>query len=171
MRIRILTLAIALAVAGRSETVSKLWSRGYAVIPDPQQVELSSADQPFGPEWMVQRGAGVAEEDVAVEALTQELESRFGLRKTANTSTVVRLEMKAGSVIPGDTADPDKPAIADQAYRIEIGETGVVIVANAPEGLLYGVETLVQLVQPRHGAYYLPLGRITDWPDLHLRHI
>jgi len=84
---------------------------------------------------VLRRGASVAEGDVAVEALAQDLESRFGLRSgaTAGAATVVRLEMKAGSVIPGETADSDKQAIADQAYRIEIGETNVVIVANAPE--------------------------------------
>jgi hexosaminidase len=171
MRIRILTLAIALAVAGRGETVSKLWSRGYAVIPDPQEVELLDGDRQFGPGWVLQRGTGVAEGDVAVEALAQELESRFGLPATANSAADVRLEVKAGSVIPGETTDSDKQAIADQAYRIEIGERGVTIVANAPEGLFYGVETLVQLLRSRGGAYYLPRGRITDWPDLHLRHI
>jgi len=122
---------------------------------------------------VLRRDVSVAEGDVAVEALAQELESRFGLRSgaTAGAATVVRLEMKAGSVIPGETADSDKQAIADQAYRIEIGETNVVIVANAPEGLFYGVETLVQLLRTRRGAYYLPLCRIADWPDLHLRHI
>jgi hexosaminidase len=171
MRIRILALAVALAVAGRSETVSKLWSRGYAVIPDPQQVELRDGDRRFGPEWQLQRGGGVAEGDVAVETLAQELESRFGLRMAAGATTVVRLEMKAGSVNPGKTTDSDKQAIADQAYRMEIGESGVDIVANAPEGLLYGVETLVQLVRPRGRTYYLPQCRITDWPDLQLRHI
>jgi len=29
----------------------------------------------------------------------------------------------------------------------------------------------VQLLRPREGGVYLPLCRITDWPDLHLRHI
>jgi hypothetical protein len=171
MRIRILTLAITLAVAGQAETVSKLWSRGYAVLPDPQQVELRDGDRRFGPEWQLRRGAGVAENDVAVETLVQDLESRFAMRMTANAATLVRLEMKPGSVIPGETTDADKQAIANQAYRIEIGESDIAIVANAPEGLFYGAETLVQLLRPRQGAYYLPLCRITDWPDLHLRHI
>ena len=158
-------------MAGRAETVSKLWSRGYAVLPDPQRVELPDGDRQFGPEWQLQRGAGIAESDVAVETLEQELESRFGLRVTASAATVVRLEMKAGSVIPGETMDSDRQAIAGQAYRIEIGESDIAITANEPAGLFYGVQTLVQLLRPRRGAYYLPLCRITDWPDLQLRHI
>jgi hypothetical protein len=48
MEIRILALAPALVAAGRAETVSKLWPRGYAVIPDPQQVKLRDGDGRFG---------------------------------------------------------------------------------------------------------------------------
>jgi|HubBroStandDraft_4_1064222.scaffolds.fasta_scaffold149117_1 hypothetical protein len=48
MEIRILALAPALVAAGRAETVSKLWPRGYAVIPDPQQVELRDGNVWFG---------------------------------------------------------------------------------------------------------------------------
>src|SRR5579863_6816197 len=110
MRMRILALAAVLAVGGRGETVSKLWSRGYAVIPDPQQVELLDGDRRFGPEWALERGANVAEGDVAVETLAQELDSRFGLRKANGAGTVVRLEMRPGSVIPGETTDSDKQA-------------------------------------------------------------
>ena len=45
------------------------------------------------------------------------------------------------------------------------------MLANAAEGLFYGVETLVQLLRRRDGGVYLPQCSITDWPDLHLRHI
>ena len=158
-------------VAARAETVTSLWSRGYAVLPEPQQVELRAGDVRFGPNWSLDRGPGVTQGDVAAETLLDELQSRFGLRAATGGGTVVRLEMRAGSVQPGKALDPDKQAIADQAYRIEIGEPGVLIVANAAEGLFYGVETLVQLLHPRDGELFLPQCRITDWPDLHLRHI
>jgi hexosaminidase len=171
MGIRILLLAGLVAAAGQAETVTKLWSRGYAVIPDPQQAELAAGDLKFGPEWTLERGAGVAESDVAVETLREELQSRFGLSAGGHAGTTVRLEVRPGSVTPGKATDPDRSAIAEEAYRLEIGESGVGIAANAPPGLFYGVETLVQLLRPRDGGLYLPQGRITDWPDLHLRHI
>jgi hexosaminidase len=173
MPIRILVLALALVAAGRSETVSKLWSRGYAVIPDLQQVELRDGDLRFGPEWLLERSASIAENDVAVEILQSELQSRFGLppNGTAKAGTIVHLEMRVGGVQPGSATDPDKQAIIDQAYRIEIGGSRVTITANAPEGLFYGVGTLVQLLRARGSGLYLPQCRITDWPDLHLRHI
>jgi hexosaminidase len=170
MRKRILALGF-FAMAAQAETVSSLWSRGYAVLPEPQQVELRDGDIRFGPAWSVDRGPGVAQGDVAAETLVDELQSRFGLRAATGGGVVVRLEMRAGSVAPGQSLDPDKKAIADQAYRLEIGEPGVLIIANAAEGLFYGVETLVQLLHSRNGGLYLPQCRITDWPDLHLRHI
>ncbi len=160
-----------MAIAAHAETVSSLWSRGYAVLPEPQQVELNGGDVRFGPTWSIDRGAGVAPNDVAPETLTEELQSRYGLRAPAGSGTTVRLTMQAGSVTPGNALDKDKQAIADEAYRLDIGETEVVIAANAPAGLFYGVETLVQLLHPRNGELYLPKGRITDWPDLHMRHM
>jgi hexosaminidase len=158
-------------MAAHAETVSSLWLRGYAVLPEPQQVELREGDVTFGPAWSLDRGAGVAQGNVAAETLSDELQSRFGLRAAAAGGTAVRLEIRAGRVLPRQALDPDKQAIADQAYRLEIGDSGIAITANAAEGLFYGVETLVQLLRRRSGGVYLPQCRITDWPDLHLRHI
>jgi len=158
-------------MAAHAETVSSLWLRGYAVLPEPQQVELREGDVRFGPAWSLDRGAGVAPADAAAEALSDELRSRFGLPAAAGGGTTVRLEIRAGSVVPGQALDPDKQGIADQAYRLEIGDSGIAIQANAAPGLFYGVETLVQLLRRRDGGVYLPQCRITDWPDLHLRHI
>jgi hexosaminidase len=158
-------------MAAHAETVSSLWSRGYAVLPEPQQVELGEGDVQFGPAWSLTRGAGVALGDVAAEALSDELQSRFSLRSAAGGGTAVRLEIRAGSVAAGRALDPDKQAIADEAYRLEIGDSRIAITANAASGLFYAVETLVQLLRPRNGRVYLPQCRITDWPDLHLRHI
>ena len=59
--------------------------------------------------------------------------------------TAVRLEIRAGSVAAGRALDPDKQAIADEAYRLEIGDSRIAITANAASGLFYAVETLVQL--------------------------
>jgi hypothetical protein len=83
----------------------------------------------------------------------------------------VRLEIAPGSVTPGPALDPDQPAIAEQAYRLDISESGITIAANAEPGLFYSVQTLVQLLRRTNGGLYLPNCRITDWPDLHLRHM
>src|SRR5258708_1894409 len=143
-------------MAEHAETVSSLWSRGYAEVPEPPQGELRTGAVRFGPTWSIDRAAGVEPRDCAAQTLADELQSRFGLRVSAGGGMVVHLEMRAGSVEPGQVLDNDKKAIADEAYRLEIGEAGVLIVANAEPGLFYGVETLVQLLHPRDGGLYLP---------------
>jgi hexosaminidase len=168
---RIFLLIVMAGAMGCAETVTKLWSRGYAVIPEPQQVEIMGDDVAFGPEWTLRRGRGVRGDDVAIEALDGELSTRFGLRRNESAKTVVTLQMNAGAVVPGKATDDDKDSIAAQAYRLEIHDSQITITANAPEGLFYGAETLVQLLRPQQGRLWLPQGTITDWPDLHLRHI
>ena len=71
----------------------------------------------------------------------------------------------------GKVQDSNKPALSEQAYRIDLKPGSITITSNAPTGLFYGVETLVQLVRPEAGKLWVPGGTIEDWPDLELRHI
>lgn len=157
--------------AGLAATVSPLLARGYAVLPEPQQVRLRAGDFRFGPQWRLELGAGVAPDDVAAQTLREELATRFHVPADGSTGTSVRLEIAAGSITPAATQDRDAAAIAQQAYRIDLNRAQVRIQANAPAGLFYGVETLVQLLRPHDGALWLPEGEITDWPDLRLRQL
>jgi hypothetical protein len=61
------------------------------------------------------------------------------------------------SVTPGSVSHP-------QGYQLTVTETAVHIVASTGAGLFYGVCTLVQLLSVY--SRELPLGRISDWPDL-----
>ena len=164
---------VLLGAAMAAETLSPLGVRGYGVVPEPQRVELTGSDARFGPEWSIEFGGAVPRNGFAAQTLAEEMRSRFGLGPagSAPNATRVRLSIETGSVKPGKTADRDTDSIAAQAYRIEIGRDGVALTANAQEGLFYSIETLAQLLRPRNGSLWLPEGRITDWPDLHLRHI
>ncbi|MGH9664814.1 MAG: hypothetical protein ACRD9L_10360, partial [Bryobacteraceae bacterium] len=48
-----------LAAASQAATVSPLHARGYAVLPEPQQVRLRAGDFRFGPQWRIEPGDGV----------------------------------------------------------------------------------------------------------------
>ena len=166
------SFAVALALSGpASAAVSQLMSRGYTVLPQPQNVELRAADFPFGPGWRLEAGAGVNPNDIAVQALKEDLQSRFRIALGAQGSKTLRLSISPDAVAVGSALDPDKHAIAAQAYRIDLSNARITITANASPGLFYGVETLVQLLKPRNGSLWLPEGRIVDWPDLGLRQL
>jgi len=162
-----------LCTAGTAQAVSPLFARGYTVIPEPQQVTLGAKNFTFGPSWQLRIGNGVAKDDVAVEALWDDLASRFNVRlnQTGKSSGVILLRIAAGTVQIGHAQDNDRSALEQQAYRITLQPGSIAITANAPTGLFYGVETLIQLAKPVDGELRVPQGEIVDWPDLRLREI
>jgi hypothetical protein len=155
-----------------AETVSPLFARGYTVVPEPQKVQLQPGDLSFGSDWGLQLGRGVRLEQTAVRVLEEDLWSRFRVRLQKDASgPVLLLQVAADSIPVGKALDRDKESLAKEAYRIELAPRQITITANAEPGLLYGVETLVQMLRPSGTALLLPEGTIDDWPDLHVRHM
>ena len=146
--------------------------RGYPLLPEPQQVEFTGADFEFGSGWRLELGPGVKPDDPAVESMTIELEGRDGVEpQVGGQGKAVELRVQPGSVEIGDATDKNRQALALQAYRMELTSGGIRITANAPAGLFYGVQTLLQLVRPAQGKLWLPEAIIVDWPDLEQRNI
>ncbi len=160
-------------VAACAATVSPLLARGYSALPAPQSVALSGADLTFGPRWTIRLGPGIAADDIAAESLREEIRARLALEEAAgaDAATVVELRVAPGSVAIGEALDHEKDKLAQQAYRLELSKDRIGIVANAPQGLFYGVQTLVQILKPQAGRVLFPEGTITDWPDLQFRHM
>src|SRR5438105_3770972 len=157
-----------------SQNSSPLVSKGYAVLPVPQQVTLTGKDFALEGRWKLELEGDVKENDVAVENLKASLASRFhlSLAETGSSrlaSGVIQLDLsqKSGSI--SEAIDTNKPALVEQAYRLSLGPRSLKVTANAPPGLFYGVQTLIQLIRPRDGRLWLPEGEIADWPDVELR--
>jgi hypothetical protein len=150
-----------------------LFARGYTVVPEPQNVTLGPSDFTFGSNWTLKL-EGISSKDVSMETLRQDLDRRFNItlgERGKASGGVLTLHVAPGSVQIGEAQDPDRAALEEQAYRIDLKRQAVTITANAPMGLFYGVETLVQLLRPGMGTLWLPEGNIVDWPDLRLRQI
>ena len=155
-----------------ADTVSPLTARGYTALPVPQKVALGTRDFTLSDGWQLVLERGAKAGDIAVRSLKDLLGERCGLHLVeagAGRSGVIRLAVEAKSVATGEATDNDKAAIAEQAYRLVLKPEEIRVTANAAPGLLYGVETLIQLLKPRRGHWMLPEGEITDWPDLGLR--
>jgi hexosaminidase len=156
----------------RGATPSELYLRGYTLIPEPQQVEFKGGDIELDESWRIQPASGVKPDDVAVESLKADLKDRDGIAlATRGPGKAIELKVQPGSVEIGQATDKEKQSLEEQAYRLEIAKSGIKIAANAPTGLFYGVETLVQLVMRADGKLWLPAATITDWPDVRLREI
>jgi hypothetical protein len=53
-----------------------------------------------------------------------------------------------------------------QGYQILVNKNEVKISASGEEGLFYGTQTLLQLIQKNSSGYKIPGLKITDWPDI-----
>ena len=58
--------------------------------------------------------------------------------------------------------------VADQAYRLDLTPTGVVVTAGGPAGERYARVTLGQLAK-LSGGRPIPCARVTDWPEVRWR--
>ncbi len=151
---------------------------GAALLPVPHKVSFTGKIFPFNDSWSINFVANIPENDPAVLSLTSELKDRFNLKikskkaaATNNSQRIIRLTVKEGSVAIGEAHDKNKAELQKQAFRLKINPAEITITANAPAGLFYGVQTLIQLVKSENGQAFLPEGEIADWPDLELRMI
>ena len=145
------------------------------LLPVPQQVSFSHEHYLLGDEWLVNI-LNVATSDPALQSLLSELKERFGVsiaikqtsKGAANNKSII-LKIQAGAVKIGPTTDTNRTALKKQAYRLTLREQNITITANAQQGLFYGVQTLLQSLQPINGKTYFTAGDIVDWPDMDLR--
>ena len=66
-----------------TKTVSKaktsLWDSGYALLPEPQKIEIGEGSFKFGIEWKLELSQGLTEDDIAVRTFVDRLKSQFGI--------------------------------------------------------------------------------------------
>ena len=168
----LLILFCTLSIFGFEEGGS-LWVRGYAVIPEPQIIELKDGDFRFGSDWGLELVSGVTAEDIAVRTLLRKLKERFGIelriRKSGDTGVgkIIQLD-----IIPGSTAKGKSEGIVKQAYILDLNPDKIIIHGNDRAGLFYGIQTFIQLLSSKKSdSLTLPICRIEDWPEFELREI
>ena len=141
-----------------------LWARGYAVIPTPQKFTPGAGEVYFDSSWTL-AADGLQPNHIAIRSLHSDLLQFHGLSMHGGPGgRVLRLAVRKDAVDTGaDTA------IHAQGYRLTAAQGEITITGNGDEGLLYGVQTFLQLLKPENGRLRLPAASIEDWPRLRLR--
>jgi hexosaminidase len=151
-------------IFGAADPDSLLRSRGFTIIPAPQQVELSGKDVVINDSWQVVSEIG---DDIAVMELTESVSKSYGLKFTPGASNRIILDVKSGTI-----NETDDPALNEQGYILKISPGKVTITGDSKSGLFYGIQSLLQLFRREStGELVIPEGTIRDWPDLQLRMI
>jgi hexosaminidase len=145
--------------------LTPLRTRGFSLIPAPQQVELGELDVVINGSWAIESKIG--SEDIAVKRLIQ------GAAELHNLSFASRGKEKIVlNVSPGTVKGTNDPALNEQGYLLRVTQQGVEITGNSRAGLFYGVQSLLQLLRNNSsGSLILPECVIRDWPGLQLRFV
>lgn len=140
-----------------------LHSRGYNIIPYPQQIELGPSDIIIDASWAVTSEVG---EDISRKELVRGVNDLYGFKLGVAGEKKIILSVQAG-VVKGS----NDPALNEQGYLLHISPDRIQITGNSKQGLFYGVQSLLQLFRPVAGALTVPESVIRDWPEFQLRFI
>jgi hypothetical protein len=124
---------------------TELRLRGYSVIPSPQKVSLQAEDIDFDATWAYRVGS-IGPTHIAVRSLLNDLREFHAITlkpAVPPSKNVVRLAIVEGTVKTAGTGD-----VTSQGYLLKIAPGLIEIVGNGDPGLLYGVQTFLQLLKP-----------------------
>jgi len=144
-------------------TVTDLRSLGYAIFPAPQEVDLEEESIIIDGSWQIMPKESTSPK--ITNELLKRAQELHGLSFSGTGTGQIVLKITQDAV-----ADISDPGCSQQAYRITVRQDGVIIEGNKKAGLFYGMQSFLQLLKPiSDGRFKIPVGTITDWPDLELR--
>ncbi len=164
--------------------------RALKILPAPKEVRLSEGKFVIKPSTSIL--IGNVQDRTAAETLQKEINDRAGVKLSIEAVTAVpkttghislgrltdrglRSYLESQGVKTGDEAgnrDLAKPDFEKQGYVIRVSESGIIVAANAAQGLFYGVQTLRQLLRPEapgKKTLAIPALVIRDWPSMEWR--
>lgn len=158
--------AAALAVAISSVPCAAQTQFQNHLMPQPVQISLGSGELALDSTFAVEvPGVSDARLNDAIGRAVRRMEMEAGLRHAGRgvagkTRLVVKVEHAGGAVQSIDE---------DESYTLNVTGTGVEIDAPTEVGAMHGLETLIQLVQPKGSGYVIPAVTIQDTPRFRWR--
>jgi len=156
----------ALAVAISSVPCAAQTQFQNHLMPQPAQISLGSGGLALDSTFAVEvPGVSDARLNDAIGRAVRRIEMEAGLRHAGRgvagkTRLVVKVEHAAAPVQSIDE---------DESYALSVTGAGAEIDAATEEGALHGLETLIQLVQPKGSGYFIPAVTIHDTPRFRWR--
>ena len=138
---------------------SELSDSGLYVIPYPQKVVMGGDNFNFDNHLNIflDKNHSLADEFTANE-LTRDLKNEW------NADAVITNKPGGYSIVLSRQKNLSK--LGKQGYQLLVNKNEIVITASGEEGLFYGTQTLLQLIQ-KNGTGHKVIGlKITDWPDI-----
>lgn len=144
--------------------ITQLAKFGIAIIPYPQSVVLTGDKFVFSEPVRIHIGNKASPEDqFAAAELCLQLKDQWGIE-----CEIINNTQDAAIIL---TRGKKLSVKHEQAYELEVKSDKLIVRANRSDGLFWGVQTLLQLVQKEGERIYVRGMKITDWPDIPIRAI
>jgi hexosaminidase len=133
-------------------------SAQHALVPAPVKITFLSGQFEIRPD--VRIGTASTSPDVlrVVNYLAAALEPAMGFRLAMGTQPAIRLEI----------VTPAQPNLGTEGYQLDVNAAGIVLKANRPAGLFYGVQSLLQLLPPSIAGRTVVAGQHWTVPAVHI---
>jgi len=149
----------------KNPIITPLRSRGFSLIPTPQEVDLGKDNVVVDESWTVV--PQIDQDDIAVQRLRRGGRQLHHLTFSENGDKTIVLSVQQGTV-----KGTDNPTLNNQGYLLKIAPSKIEIIGNSKTGLFYGVQSLLQLLRRNSkGDLIVPEAEIKDWPKLQLRFV
>ena len=159
-----------------ASTLPAIADDDFHLIPYPQEITRTGGNLELGPaEYVVVK---VAESSEVIQVAKRSLSSylpRSGRRMTVRLGCVEEGYDRSW-LTHGENQFLADPSTSDEASILEIAADGITVVGKGKWGMLYGVQTVNQLIRgtdARHGVWQmktsLPCLVVEDWPDMRWR--
>jgi hexosaminidase len=148
--------------------------RALKVLPAPKEVRMAGGRFVIKPSTTIL--IANAEDRTAAETMQKEIQDRTGVKLSIELVTTV--PQTTGHIWLTRFSKPHmheagvQYLVGGQAYEIRVTESGVVVTANAAQGVFYGVQTLRQLLRLEASGektLTVPALVIRDWPSMEWR--
>jgi len=135
-----------------------------SIIPEPKKIHLSDDEFRVSKEVQIEvAGKSKVEE---LNRVASFLQRRIGEKLNRKlTTTRKKRPIQYIRLTIASSAKLDK--LGPEGYKLQIGKEGVTISSSAPQGVFYGVQTLLQIIEAKGSI--VPCLEIEDWPDLKMR--
>jgi hexosaminidase len=150
----ILALCLALSVLNAQNTP-------FQIIPQPVEIQQQNGIYTLSKTSAV--GYNKPEARAAAESLAQKLSAPTGMTIPASTDKKAAIQL-----VLNDAPDTQ---IGAEGYTLNVSPKGVLLAANKPAGLFYGVQSLLQLLPkeiesktPATAVWSIPAVKIIDYP-------
>lgn len=169
-------------VAGFTVFVSAQQPKSISIIPEPQTVVVKSGQFKITSATKIILGAGSASEQFAAQQLNDELEfleesqlkvtDENSIRKlSSNFIFIGAPNTELGKKFLKERKGALTPEMKPEGYFLDVDAKGIVIIAESEKGKLYGVMTLLQMLQKEGRSISIPAVAIHDFPAQKIRGI